>query len=179
MGGCSLTGSCDTGKGPGIRMCVNPVEQQFVIAWFGAQDKAQVMILEVFDMGAIGGQGILDDNGLEVGMFLTEGCDEALGGIAFTIVFVGPVLLVDHLGSKWKNDGAVGMNEGPGKHLVLIGGAPITMMFLTAGRTLDLFGGIIPRTVHGKEVITAHDREMGKDLASLQRPVDGIEGSSQ
>ena len=36
-----------------------------------------------------------------------------------------------HLGSKWKNDVAVGMNESPGKHLVLIGGAPITMVFGT------------------------------------------------
>ena len=130
-------------------------------------------------MGTIGGQSIFNDNGLEVGMFFPEGGDEPFGGIAFTIVFGCAILCVDHLGSKWKNDSAVGMNEGPGEHLVLIGGTPITMVFGTTGRTLDLFGGLRPRPVHGEQVIAAHDREIGKGLASLQRSVDRIERSSQ
>ncbi len=114
MGGCSLLGLCGVGKRRGTRRGVNPVKQPFVIAWFGSQEKAEVMILEV-------------------GMFLTEGGDEVLGGRAFTIVFGCAILCVDHLGSTWQNDGAVGMNEGPGTHLVLIGGTPITMVFGTTG----------------------------------------------
>lgn len=70
------------------------------------------------------------------------------------------------------------MNEGPGEHLVVMGGGSVAMVFGTTGRTLDPFGGIIPRTVHGEQIITVHDREMGKGLASLQRSVDRIENPS-
>ena len=62
--GCNpFQGPFHPGVGPDIRMALDPVEKEPVVTRLHAQDETDVVVPEVFDVGTIGGQGILDENG--------------------------------------------------------------------------------------------------------------------
>ena len=99
VGDTPFRGPFGLGVGPGIGMAVDPVEHELVVSGLDPDDIAQVKVLQILDMGTIGGQGILDDNRPEVGVFRPEQLEKPLGGMAFTIVLFAAILPGDHLGS--------------------------------------------------------------------------------
>ena len=99
MGGNPFRGPFGMCVGMGVRMAVDPLEHVFVVPRLDPDDITQVTILQMLDVGAIGGQGIRNDDRLAMGMFLFVGGEKPLGGIAFTVVLVTAVLFGDHLGS--------------------------------------------------------------------------------
>ena len=167
------------GVGPDIRMAVDPVEKEPVVTRLHAQDETDVVVPEVFDVGTIGGQGILDDNRPEVGMVFPEFGDEPLGGVAFTVVLVVSVLPGDHLGSQGNDNPGVGMDKGTAHHLVLVGPGSVPVVPDTTGGTMDLFGTVIAGSIKGQQVMSVQGGEMFQDLGTLQPGKDGAEGRSQ
>ena len=111
MGDNPFRGPFGMGVGMGVRMAVNPLEHARVVPRLDPDDRTQVKVLQMLDVGAIGSQGILHDNRLEVGMFLFVGGEKPLGGIAFTIVLGATVLCSDHLGSEGDNNVIVWMDK--------------------------------------------------------------------
>ena len=156
------------GVGPDIRMAVDPVEEEFVVSRLHAQDETDVVVPEVFDVGTVGGQGILDDNRSEMGMVLPEFGDEPLGGVAFTVVLVVSVLPGDHLGCQRNDDVGVGMDKGTAHHLVLVCPGSVPVVPYTAGGTMDFPGTEITGPVKGQQVMSVQGGEMFQDLRTLQ-----------
>src|SRR5713101_7197529 len=79
------------------------LEQGSMVPYFDTQNIMEVVILQKLDMGSVGTQAVLGDDHLEVGVVLAQLRDEAFGGIALTIVFLGAVLLDNRLGHQ-RND---------------------------------------------------------------------------
>lgn len=74
------------GEGRGLGTGCNPVEEDFVITGFGTQDKAKIGTLQLSDGRGMGRETVSQDHSLEMGMILTEGCDQAFHGLAFTVI---------------------------------------------------------------------------------------------
>ncbi len=178
--GCNpFAGPFGPGVGPDIRMALDPVEKEPVVSRLHAQDETDVVVPEVFDVGSIGGQGILDDNRPEMGMVFLEFGDEPLGGVALTIVLVGPILPGDHLRCQRNDNFGIRMDKGPAHHLVLVGSGSVPVVLDTAGGTMDLFGTVVAGPIKGQQVMAVQGGEMFQDLRALQFGKDGSEGGSQ
>ncbi len=80
----------------------------------------------------IGGQPILYDDELHVRVFPTDIRQQTFGRIAFTIIFSGAVLFQNRPGCQGKNLPAIRVDQYSPQHLMIVGDAPITMMFFTA-----------------------------------------------
>ena len=79
-------------------------------------------------MRGIGTQTVFGDDQLEMGVVLTQLGDEALGGIAFTVVFLGAILLDNGLGHQGNHFALIGVNEGRAQHLMGIGDGAISVV---------------------------------------------------
>ncbi len=65
-----------------------------MIAFLDTQDVVQTVGVEGRDMGGIGTQTVFGDDELQVGMVLAQLGHKPFGGIAFTIIFVCPIVLL-------------------------------------------------------------------------------------
>ncbi len=83
------------------------------------------------DSGNIGSETVGQDNGLEMGMILTEGRDESFGGLTLTVVFGYSLPGVTHVRGQRKSS-LEGMMTPPPQHLMIRGGRAISLVFLTA-----------------------------------------------
>lgn len=82
---------------------VNMLKKKFVITLFHAQNIVHVMLLQVFDMRGIRGQGILVDDKLQVRMILAQFAQHSADGIAFAVHFGGTILLSDNFRAQRNN----------------------------------------------------------------------------
>ena len=155
------------GVGADMRIAVDPVKEEFVVARLHAQDETDVVVAEVFDVGTIGGEGILDENRPEMGMVFLECGDEPLGGGAFAIVLVVSVLLGDHLGCEGNDDVGVGMDKGSAHHRVRGGRGSVAVVGDTAGGTMDLVGTEGAGSIKGQQVLSVQGGERFQDLRAL------------
>jgi hypothetical protein len=122
--------------------------------------------------GGIGTQTIFGDNQFEVGVVLTQFGDEAFGGIALTIVFLGAVLLDNRLGHQGNHCAPIGVNEGRAQHLVAIGHGTIAVMRFQTRRTVNLLGREIPRAIEGSKVMALNKHHLLKRFAALEGAKD-------
>ena len=67
--------------------------------------------LQQLDMRTIGGQGLLDDDELEMGMLPPQRGQQAFGRVAFTIVLSGPILPGNRLGGQGNHCALIGMDD--------------------------------------------------------------------
>jgi hypothetical protein len=78
----------------------------------------------------IGTQTIFGDNQLEMRVILAQLGEEALGGIAFTVVFLLAILLDDGLGHQRNDLTPVGVQQDGTQHLVGIGDGAVSVVTL-------------------------------------------------
>ena len=64
-----------------------------MVTFFDAKDIVEIVVLQRLDVRRIGTQAVFGDDELEVRVILAQFDDKAFGGIAFTIIFVRPVVL--------------------------------------------------------------------------------------
>src|SRR5262245_24783912 len=76
------------------------LEHIAMIPFFDTQDIAQTVCTQRLDVGGIRTQTVFSDDELEVGMILAQLGHKALGGIAFTIIFLGAIAIHDRLGHE-------------------------------------------------------------------------------
>jgi hypothetical protein len=71
------------------------IEQVGVIARLGAEDEAQIELLQLADVRGIGGKGVFDDAQLQMRMRAAQVRQQALGGVALAVVLACTVLFED------------------------------------------------------------------------------------
>ena len=64
-----------------------------MIAFFDPEDIVQTVAVQGLDVRSIGTQAVFGDDELEMRVILAQLGDKAFGGIAFTIIFVRPIVL--------------------------------------------------------------------------------------
>ena len=78
-------------------------------------------------MGGVGTQTVFGDNELEMGVILAQLDNEALGGIALTVIFLRAILFDNGLGHQRNDFTAVWMENRRPQQLVIIGDRTIVM----------------------------------------------------
>lgn len=124
-------------------------EQVGMIPLFNTQNIMDIVIVQHLDMGSVGTQAVFGDDQLKMGVVLAQFRDEALGGIALTIVFLGAVLLDNRLGHERNDFALIGMNERGAQHLVPIGNEAIAVMRCQTRVTVNVVGGKIACAIEG------------------------------
>ncbi len=100
-------------------------------------------------MRGIRTQAIFGDNHFEMGVILTKLGDEALGRVAFTVIFLGTILLDNRLGHQGNHFTLIGVDERCTQHLVGIGHRAIAVVLFQTRVTMDLCGGKITGAIKG------------------------------
>ena len=84
--------------------------------------------MQHLNVRGIGTEAVFGDDHLEVRVVLTQFGDQALGGVALTVVFVCAILLDDRLGHQGDHFALIGVNKSRPQHLVAIGDGAVSVM---------------------------------------------------
>jgi len=76
------------------------------------------VFLQGADMGRIATQGILSDNDGQMGMVLPQFLEKPFGRIAFTVIFLRPILFEKWFRHQGDDRLAIGMDDGSPQHLM-------------------------------------------------------------
>jgi len=79
----------------------------------------------------------------------TKLADETLGRVAFTVIFLGAILLDDRLGHQRNHCPFVGVDERCTQHLVGIGDSAVSVVFFQTRVAVNRFGGKIAGAIEG------------------------------
>ena len=82
-----------------------------VISFLEAEDEVASVLDEVPDVGSIGTETVLGDDGLEVRVVFSEFLEPSSAGVALTVILVVTVVLEDRLGRQGDDLFAVGMDD--------------------------------------------------------------------
>ena len=118
-----------------------------VIAFFDSKDIVTPVIVEGLDVGGVGTQTVFGDNELEMGVILAQLDNEALGGIALTVIFLRAILFDNRLGHERNDCTAVWMENRRAQQLVIIRDRTVALDLVQARGTVNRLGGKIPRAV--------------------------------
>jgi len=105
-------------------------------------------------------------------MILAQLGHKPFGGIAFTIIFVCPIVLHNRFRHQGNHCTQVRMNDRGAQQLMKIGDRPIAVDFLQTRGTVNGLGGKIPCAIEGQQIVVIKERHCFTRLASLQLPKD-------
>ena len=172
---CGAVVSLIRGDTAGVLRGLHLLEQIGMIAFFDTQDVVQTVRVQGLDVGSIRTQTVFGDDELEVGMVLTQLGHKALGGIAFAIILVRPIMLHNRFRHE-RNDGPlVRMDNRGAQHLMRIGDRPIAVDSVQTRGTVNRLGGKILRAIERQEVMAIQKRHRFQRLATLELPKDALE----
>ena len=89
--------------------------QKSMIPLFDTQHRAPVMRVSRLHMRSIRAQTVRGDQHLEVGVIAAKLGDEALGSLAFAVIFLAAILFDHRLGHERNDCARVGVDAGPYK----------------------------------------------------------------
>src|SRR2546422_3961878 len=121
----------------------------------------------IADVRRIGTQPIFGDNELEMGVIVAQLRDEAFGGIALTVIFLAAILVDNRFGHQRNHFTPLGMNQGGTQHLMRIGDRTVTVMLGETRRTMNRFGGKIPRAIKGQQITVLEKHHVFKRFPAL------------
>ena len=110
----------------GVRAGGGAVEQQRVVAGSPPGDEAEAVPPQAGDVGSVGREAVLQDDGLQVRMLPPEVVDGPRRGVAPAVVSPVPVGPGDRLRGQREHLPAVGMADHGGEHAVRMGPRPVT-----------------------------------------------------
>jgi hypothetical protein len=148
------------------------LEQGRMVPFFDTKNIMQVVSLQTLDRGSVRTQAVFGDDHLEVGVVLAQVRDEAFGGMALTIVFLGAVLRDDRLGHQRNDCALIGVHERGAQHLVTRGDSAMAGVPLSTRRTVHLVGGNRARTIEGSEGVAFHTHHRFQRFAALEGAQD-------
>ena len=108
-------------------------------------------------------------------MVLAQFDDEPFGGIAFTIIFVRPIVLPDRFRHQGDHRTHVGMDDRGAQHLMRIRDRTVPMPRVQTRGTGNGRGGKIPRAIEGQKVVAIEKHHLFKRLATLELSKDALE----
>ena len=150
-----------------------------MIAFFDPKNIVQSVMWQRLDMRRIGTQAVFGDDELEVRMVLAQFDDKSFGGIAFTIIFVCPIVLPDRFRHQGNHSTHVGMDDRGAQHLMRIRDRTVTMHRVQTRGTVNGRGGKIPRAIEGQEVVALEKQHLFKRLATLELSKDALEHGAE
>jgi len=126
-------------------------------------------------MGGIGTQTIFRDDAFEMRMILAQLGNEAFGGIAFAIIFGRTVRFHNRFGHERNHFTEIRVDNRCAQHLMIVRNRPVTVDLVQTRRTVNRWGGKIPRAIEGHSIVTIQKHHVFKRLASLELPKDALE----
>jgi hypothetical protein len=90
----------------------------------------EAIVLQSLDVRGIGTQAVFGHDALEVRVVLAQLGHKAFGGVAFTIIFVGAILLDDGLWHQGNHCPQVRMDKRRAQHLMRIRRAAVAVDLL-------------------------------------------------
>jgi hypothetical protein len=119
-------------------------------------------------MRSIRAQTVLGDNHFEVGVISAKLGDEALGSIAFAVIFLAAILFDHRLGHERNDFALVGVDEGRPQQLMRIGDGAVSVVCFQTRLAVNLWGGKIAGAIESSEVMALDKDHLFKGFATLQ-----------
>src|SRR5882672_7421278 len=116
-----------------------------MIAFFDAEDIVTTIIMQGLDMGGIGTQTVFGDDEFEMRVILAQLGNEALGGVAFAIIFLCALLLYNRFGHQWDHFTNAGRDDASPYLLVIIRDRPVAGALAQTRPTVHRLGEKKPR----------------------------------
>lgn len=119
-------------------------------------------------MRSIRAQTVLGDHHLAVGVISANLGDEALGSIAFAVIFLAAILFDNRLGPERNDFALVGVDEGRPQQLMSIGDGTVSVVCCQTRLAVDLLGGKRAGAIESSEVMALDKDHLCKGFATLQ-----------
>jgi hypothetical protein len=101
-------------------------------------------------MWGIGTEPIFRHDHLQMPMIAPQLGQKAFGRIAFTIIFLVAILFQNRFGHQRNHVTPVWMNQRRPQQLMRVGDRPVPVVGFQTRRTMNGFGGKIPRPIQGQ-----------------------------
>jgi hypothetical protein len=88
------------GDAPSVLGRLHLLEQSGMITFFDAEDIVTTSSVQGLDMGGIGTETVFGDDKFEMRVILAQLGNEALGGVAFAIIFLCAIVLHNRFGHQ-------------------------------------------------------------------------------
>jgi len=164
------------GHTPSVFGHLHRLNQRGLIAFFAPQNIVTAVVVEGLDGGGLGTQRVCGDDARERRRILTSRCQEAFGGVAFTIMFLCAVLLHHGCGPQRDHFTPVRMQKGGPEPVVLRRDRPVAVLRVKPRGTVPRLGGKIPRAIKGHHGMAIQKCPRVKGLATLELPQAILEG---
>ena len=119
-------------------------------------------------MRSIRAQTVLGDHHLEVGVISAQLGDEALGSIAFAVIFLAALLLDNRLGHERNDCALVGVDAGRPQQLMSIGDGAVSVVCFQTRLAVNLLGGKIAGAIESSAGMALDKDHLFKGFATLQ-----------
>ena len=97
------------------------LKQKGMISFFNSQDEMHIVFLQLGNMWGVGTEGILGDDEVQPGIFCPQFGQLSLGCIAFTIVFLAPILFDNRFRRQWEHFSTFRVDDGCPQGLMCVG----------------------------------------------------------
>src|SRR3990172_61061 len=146
-----------------------PVEQVFVVAGLGTQEKMHSQTLQVADVRGVARQAIFHHDQSQVRMLQANTLQQAASCVPLAVVLLVPILVNDRLRSQRNDFAVVGMHNRRPQHLMRVGDFPSRRVhFLQATGAVNLLRRKVPRTVQTDQIALFVKYQPLQHLAPLQ-----------
>src|SRR5207244_3161336 len=146
--------------------CLHVLEPIGLLTFFAPEDRATTSIVPGLDRGGIGAETLCSDEALERRRILAPLGNAAFGGLAFAISFSRTVWFHKRFGHARHHCTALRMAHRCAQHRMVVWARPMTVDFVQTRRTVNRWGGKIPRTIEGHYRVALQPHHVCKRLAS-------------
>ncbi len=124
-----------------------------MIPRLGRHDEAHLVVTAGADQGGVGGQAVAGGDDLHLRVISAKAGDQSLGGVAFTVVLLGPVAVANRFGHQGNDFGMVRMRQDGCQELVVVRDAAVAVVFDQAVGAVDRLGAEVFGAVKGQQVV--------------------------
>jgi len=158
-------------------------EQRCMNAFFDPKHIAQMVVVQGLSGRGLGTQALFRHEKLEVRVALAQRGNEALGGLAFALIFLRAIVLHNGFGHPRHHCTHVRRANRCAQPLVLRGDRPVAVPLWQTRRPMHGLGGERPCAIEGHSIMALQQRHWFQRRAALAWPKDafaqGAEGRGE
>jgi hypothetical protein len=141
--------------------------QKSMIPCFDTQNRAHVRRVSRLNRRSLRAQTVLGDHHLEVGVISAQLGDEALGSIAFAVIFRAAILCDNRLGHERNDVALVGVDEGRPQQRMSRGDGAVSVGCFQTRLAVTRLGGKRAGALESSEGMALDKDHLFKDCATL------------
>ena len=145
-----------------------------MITRFGSENVTKTLVFQVINMGTVGGQRVLDNDRLQVRMFLAKIVHQPLCCIAFAVVFVSAVFFQDRFGGQRQNLFVLGVDYRRPEHLVVVCRLSVRVVLDATALAPDLVRRVAACAVDSNQVMSFEHGPVLKNISALQEGKNNV-----